>query len=132
MKRTSGFTLIEVLVALVIVAVGMMAIWRSSSQLLTSQESLNKKYLADQSAYSEAQKIRYQRLFEAVNVERSFDCSQAQWRFECVVLYQSTPNPFFRKVKITVREQDPLQPQDVVAFRVLTELEFILAKDMPL
>jgi len=120
-----GFTLIEVLVALFIIAMAMGAILRGGSVLLSGQERLNKKYAANVSAYNTAQKIRLAQDFLPPNTEQTVECSQADFKFICQIQFNNTPNPSFRRVKISVHLEEDLSDE-------LSNLEFILARSMPL
>jgi general secretion pathway protein I len=96
-----GFTLVEVLVALTIVAVALMASLRAVGSLSGSAAELRARTLAQWSADNRLTQIRVQR--EWPNLGRlESDCSQAELRLVCEEQVFATPNAQFRRVEITV------------------------------
>lgn len=96
-----GFTLVEVLVALTIVAVALMASLRAVGSLTGSAADLRARTLAQWSADNRLTQIRVQR--EWPNLGRvETDCSQAELRLVCDEQVFATPNAQFRRVEITV------------------------------
>lgn len=96
-----GFTLVEVLVALTIVAVALMASLRAVGSLSGSAADLRARTLAQWSADNRLTQIRVQR--EWPNLGRvETDCSQAELRLVCEEQVFATPNAQFRRVEITV------------------------------
>lgn len=96
-----GFTLVEVLVALTIVAVALMASLRAVGSLSVSAADLRARTLAQWSAENRLTQIRVQR--EWPNLGRvETDCSQAELRLVCEEQVFATPNAQFRRVEISV------------------------------
>jgi general secretion pathway protein I len=100
-RAARGFTLVEVLVALTIVAVALMASLRAVGSMSTSAADLRARTLAQWSAENRLTQIRVQGEFPALGA-RSFDCSQAEVRMACEEQVFATPNAQFRRVEVSV------------------------------
>lgn len=96
-----GFTLVEILVALTIVAIALMASIRAVGSLTQSASDLRSRTLAQWSAENRLSQIRVQHEFPAVG-RRSFDCDQGDHRLRCQEDVFATPNASFRRVEIQV------------------------------
>ncbi len=103
--RAGGFTLVEVLVALTIVAVALMASLRATGSLSGSSFDLRQRTLAQWSAENRLATIRVQGEWPAVG-RRSFDCTQADAPMTCEEEVFATPNPQFRRVELSVYPTD--------------------------
>lgn len=99
--RQAGFTLIEVLVALTIVAVALMASLRAVGSMSASAFDLRQRTLAQWSAENRLAQIRVQNEWPAVG-RRTFDCSQAEAAMVCDEQVFQTPNAQFRRVEVSV------------------------------
>jgi general secretion pathway protein I len=110
-----GFTLIEVLVALGIVAVALMAGIRASSSLASNAMRQTDALLAQVCAENEQIKIRLSRQMPGLG-DSSVDCVQAGRHFNTTVSVQTTPNPNFRRVDVQVNndEQPVLRLSSIV------------------
>lgn len=96
-----GFTLIEVLVALAIVAVTLIAGLRASATMTRSTERQSSRVLAQLCA--ENALVQYRLSGQLPDVSDSTrECAQAGQSFELRLLVQSTPNPNFRRVEARV------------------------------
>jgi general secretion pathway protein I len=100
-RAVRGFTLVEVLVALTIVAVALMASLRATASMSTSALDLRQRTLALWSAENRLAQIRIQGEFPNQG-RRSFDCTQAEVQMVCDEDVFATPNPQFRRVEISV------------------------------
>ncbi len=100
-RGTGGFTLVEILVALTIVAIALMASIRAVGALTQSAGDLRARTLAQWSAENRLSQIRVQREYPAVG-RRSFDCSQGDLPLRCQEDVFSTPNVSFRRIEIQV------------------------------
>jgi general secretion pathway protein I len=100
-KNTAGFTLIEVLVALGIVAVALMAALRATTQLAVHTQQLGIHNLAVFSADNRLTELRLQGNPPAVGVQ-TYACPQAGYAFECEQRVTNTPNTFFVRVEVSV------------------------------
>jgi len=100
--RTSrGFTLIEVLVALTIVAVALMASLRAVGNLTQGSSELKARTLAQWSAENRLAQMRVQAEWPNLGSNR-FDCSQGGVPLVCQEEVIATPNTSFRRVEISV------------------------------
>ncbi|PXW29673.1 type II secretion system minor pseudopilin GspI [Paraburkholderia caballeronis] len=99
--RARGFTMIEVLVALAIVAIALAASLRAVGSLATSEADLHRRLLAGWSADNALAQLRLAHAWPDVG-EREFDCSQGNLPLVCVERVSATPNPVFRRVEVSV------------------------------
>jgi general secretion pathway protein I len=102
MRRAGrGFTLLEVLVALVIIGVALAASMRGAMSLTTTAEYTREKMLAIMTAENRLLELRLarERLEQG---ESSLPCEQGGQTFQCVQAVKPTPNPFFRRVEVRV------------------------------
>ncbi|MFK7962629.1 MAG: type II secretion system minor pseudopilin GspI [Burkholderiaceae bacterium] len=107
LKRSDsrGFTLIEVLVALTIAAVALIASVRATGALNRGSAELKARTLADWSAENRLAEIRVQKLWPNIG-RRQYDCSQAGVKLECRERVVATPNRFFRRIEVNVHGAD--------------------------
>ncbi len=96
-----GFTLVEVLVALTIVAVALMASLRAVGAMSNGAFDLRQRTLAQWSAENRLAQIRVQAEWPAVG-KRGFDCPQGEVALTCVEEVFATPNASFRRVEVSV------------------------------
>lgn len=110
--RPEGFTLLEVLVALAIVATALGASLRAIGSLTQNSEALRVTTLATWSAENRLVQIRLNGVAPALG-ERSFSCPQADLQLVCTEQVSAAPNAHFRRVKVSVREAG--RPQRALA-----------------
>jgi general secretion pathway protein I len=96
-----GFTLIEVLVALTIVAVALLAGLRAVGTMAHSGAQLKLRLLAQISAENRIAELRAARAFPGVG-SRTVACPQGGVPLECVEEAKVTPNPLFRRIEVRV------------------------------
>jgi general secretion pathway protein I len=100
-RHQRGFTMIEVLVALAIIAVALAASVRAVGSLATGEADLHRRLLAGWSADNELAQLRLSHVFPDIG-SRSFDCSQGNLKLVCTQRVTATPNPIFRRVEMFV------------------------------
>ena len=99
--KASGFTLLEVLVALVIVGTALGASLRAIGSLTQNSNDLRAAMMASWSAENRLAQIRLGSEWPAVG-ERSFPCPQGELNLVCEEHVLATPNPLFRRVEVYV------------------------------
>lgn len=99
-----GFTLIEVLVALGITAVALMAGLQATGSLSRNAERQTVSMLGQICAENELIALRLRRQLPDTG-NRSVDCTQAGRLLQVEVSVRPTPNPNFRRVDARVLEQ---------------------------
>jgi general secretion pathway protein I len=99
--RPNGFTMIEVLVALAIIAVALAAALRASAMLATDEAGLHRRLLAGWSAENALAQLYLARQWPDIGA-RTFDCSQGNQPLSCTERVAATPNPVFRRVEVSV------------------------------
>lgn len=99
--RRAGFTLLEVLVALVIIGVALAAAMRGAMALTNAAEDARLKLLAALTAENRLLELRLARQRLDLG-ETALECEQGGIAFACEQSIKSTPNPFFRRVELRV------------------------------
>lgn len=108
LRRASGFTLLEVLVALVVVGTALGASLRAIGSLTSNSSALRSSMMATWSAENHLAQIRLESRFPEFG-KRSFECPQEELRLICEEEVLATPNPFFRRVEVSV--YDSAEPE---------------------
>ena len=103
--RAHGFTLLEVLVALVIVGTALGAGLRAVGSLTTNSAGLRASMMATWSAENRLVQIRLGREFPEIG-KRSFACGQGDLRLMCQEEVLVSPNPQLRRVEVSVFDMD--------------------------
>jgi general secretion pathway protein I len=96
-----GFTLIEVLVALAIVGVALLAAVRAAGSMAQTNAEVRLRLLAQLAADNRVAELRAANAFPPIGV-RTSACPQGKASLECVEEVKSTPNPLFRRVEVRV------------------------------
>ena len=99
-----GFTLLEVLVALIIVATALGASLRAIGSLANNSTDLRQNMMATWSAENRLTQIRLAAQFPDLG-ESSTDCPQGDLKLVCKQEVLATPNPMFRRVQVSVVEE---------------------------
>ena len=100
-RRNAGFTLLEVLVALVIVGTALGASLRAVGSLTQNSSDLRASMMATWSAENRLTQIRLAHEWPAQG-QRRFDCPQGELLLICEENVFATPNPYFRRVEVSV------------------------------
>jgi general secretion pathway protein I len=103
MKRSGGFTLVEVLVALGIVAIALVAGLRATAALTNNAQRQSSVLLAQMCAENELVKMRLGRQMPPVG-EGDVACEQAGVALQVHLKVSPTPNPSFRRIDVQVFE----------------------------
>lgn len=107
-RPATGFTLLEVLVALVIVGTALGASLRAVGSLTANSNSLRAAMMATWSAENRLVQIRLEHEFPGVG-KRSFECPQGDLKLVCQEEVLVSPNPRLRRVEVSV--YDIAEPQ---------------------
>lgn len=103
--RARGFTLLEVLVALIIIGVALAASMRGAMSLTNTAGYSRDKLLALLTAENRLLELRLAR--ERLEPgEEVLPCEQGGIAFICTQAVKPTPNPFFRRVEVRVFRSD--------------------------
>ena len=104
-RVAGGFTLLEVMVALAIVAIALAAGSRAASSVVGTSQRLNEVVLAQWCADNELTELRLQGQLPAVG-KTTFECTEMGRTFKGTLKVQPTPNPAFRRVDAIVANAD--------------------------
>ncbi|MGE5336730.1 MAG: type II secretion system minor pseudopilin GspI [Gemmatimonadota bacterium] len=104
-RRARGFTLLEVLVALVIIGVALAAAMRGALSLTGNSVESRRMLLATITAENRLLELRLARAQLTVG-QTTTDCPEGGLAFSCEQTVKTTPNPFFRRVELRVLYRD--------------------------
>ncbi|MEW6342589.1 MAG: type II secretion system minor pseudopilin GspI [Paraburkholderia sp.] len=96
-----GFTLIEVLIALAIVAIALGAVLRAIGSLASDTDSARARLLALWSADNALSAIRISAAWPDVG-QSTFACPQGQYHFVCRQRVTALTSPLLRQVSVSV------------------------------
>lgn len=120
MRRAGGFTLIEILVAVAILAVALAATTRAASLATDGALETRHRLLATWAAENRVAEVRARRLFPAVGTTR-LEAEQGGLALTLHETVNETPNPTIRRVDVAAADaRDP--------GRVLTRLTAYVAQ----
>lgn len=100
-RPARGFTLVEVLVALTIVALCLAAGLRAAGAMTSNSDRLAINSLAQWCAENELTEMRLTKAFPGIG-DNSISCSQLGRDFNVKMIVRGTPNPNFRRVEAQV------------------------------
>ena len=104
-RLSRGFTLLEVLVALVIVGTALSAGLRAVGSLTANSAGLRASMMATWSAENRLVQIRLGREFPEIG-RRSFPCPQGDLNLICEEQVFTSPNPLLRRIEVSVFDAD--------------------------
>ena len=102
-RRVRGFTLIEVMVALAITAIALVAGLKATAALTDNAGRQGTVLLAQICAENRLTELRLARQLPGVG-DTTIDCPQAGRVFQVAQIVRPTPNPNFRRVEAAVSE----------------------------
>lgn len=105
MMKPRGFTLLEVLVALVIIGVALAAAMRGAMSVTSTADYSRQKLLAVLVAENRLLELRLARDKLELG-EETTPCDQGGITFTCSQSVKPTPNPFFRRIEVRVSRPD--------------------------
>ena len=105
LRRHAGFTLVEVMVALAIVAIALMAGLQATTALTRNAQRQSDIVLAQLCAEDELVRARLSRPLPSVG-DSTQTCEQAGRQLQVVTAVRSTPNPSFRRIDAQVLDAD--------------------------
>ena len=103
-NKSRGFTLLEVLVALIIVVTALGASLRAVGSLTQNSDGLRSAMMATWSAENRLVELRLARMFPAVG-KQSFPCPQGDMKLVCEEEVIASPNPRLRRVEVSVYDE---------------------------
>lgn len=117
-RPNPGFTLIEVLVALGIASIALVAGLQATAALTTNAARQSDMLLAQLCAENELTRVRLLRQLPSVG-DTTTTCQQGTENFDVVLAVATTPNPNFRRVDAQVqRAGQPLLRLSTVVGRL--------------
>ncbi len=102
MKALRGFTLIEVLVALAVIAITLAAGLQATGALTRAAARQSDQWLAQICAENELTRLRLQRQLPGTG-NSQVACAQAGRQMQVMVSVLPTPNPNFRRIDAVVQ-----------------------------
>ncbi|MFL9875027.1 type II secretion system minor pseudopilin GspI [Paraburkholderia megapolitana] len=118
-RASRGFTLIEVLIALAIVAIALGAVLRAIGSLASDTESARARLLALWSADNALSDVRISSGWPPVG-RSMFACPQGQYRFVCRQIVTALGSPLVRQVAVSVY---PSASSSIVLAEVVTVVQ---------
>lgn len=106
--KQAGFTLLEVLVALVIVGTALGASLRAIGSLTKNSDDLRTAMLASWSADNHLVRMQLDGVFPDIG-DRQFECPQGNVKLSCEEHVVGTQNPNLRTVEVRVYASDDRQ-----------------------
>lgn len=100
-RSQRGFTLVEVLVALGIVAIAIMAGLQATGALVRNAQRQSDVLLAQLCAENELARVRLAKQLPSVG-DTTLPCEQAGQALSVLLIVRPTPNPSFRRVDAQV------------------------------
>ncbi|CAN7666758.1 type II secretion system minor pseudopilin GspI [Pseudoduganella sp. LjRoot289] len=118
--RARGFTLLEVLVALVIVGTALGASMRAVGSLTQNANGLRTAMMATWSAENRLVQLTLAGQFPDIG-KNTFECPQGDIKLMCQEEVIASPNPRFRRVEVSVFDEK--QPERLIVKLVQLKLQ---------
>lgn len=116
--RNQGFTLLEVLVALVIIGTALAASLRAVASLTRNSSDLRAAMMATWSAENRLTQIRLAHEWPPLG-RRDFSCAQAELALRCEEQIYPTPNPAFRRVEVAVVDESQASQRIIMLSQIV-------------
>ena len=113
-ERASGFTLIEVIVALVVIGLGMLGVIQAVSQTAGNSGYLRDKTIAHWVAMNRLTEIRLQKTAPAID-KTSDEVEMAGRRWKWTMNVTQTPVDTIRRISISVRSSEAKEGASLVS-----------------
>ncbi|WP_028103152.1 type II secretion system minor pseudopilin GspI [Pseudoduganella violaceinigra] len=120
--RQRGFTLLEVLVALLIVGTALGAALRAMGSLTQNSDGLRTTMMATWSAENRLVQVRLAKEWPAPG-KTTTECPQADLKLICVQEVNTSPNPRMRWVEVNVYEASAPERRVIKPIRQMVLLE---------
>lgn len=117
-QASRGFTLVEVMVALAVVAIALAAGTRATGSLTRMSERQSDQLLAELCAENELAQVRLSSQMPGVGTRTSV-CEQAGQQLNVAVEVLPTPNPLFRRVDVRVQTQPQGESNQAAVYTLL-------------
>lgn len=103
-QRAGGFTLIEIVLALLVIGVGLVALIVSAGQYAANAATLREKTVALWVAHNRLTEIELEPAWpELGRSDGEVELARAEWRWDVTV--SETPDPRVRRIDITVKRR---------------------------
>ena len=106
-SSTNGFTLIEVLIGLAILAIALTSGIKAMSQSAQTQTAIQERYLALWSANNALNDMVFNKEWPDIG-SKTFSCPQLNENFICKKSVFATPNPIFKRIEISVYSESSI------------------------
>lgn len=98
---SAGFTLVEVMVALLVVGIALTIATQAATSIAQSMYELRQRSYAGWSAQNRVNELQMQRVWPVLGT-RQFPCPQGDYDFLCEEEVTATANPYFRRIEVRV------------------------------